>query len=232
MKTPDLHSFAVTPKEAVRIQEDLRDKLIFRPPRKPIRTLAAGDVSYSRAADIHFGAFLLFSYPGLALLDSSFASGEIGFPYIPGLLTFREAPVLLEAFSGLSRKPDLLLLDGQGAAHPRSMGIASHLGLLLNLPAIGCAKSRLCGECAEPGRAKGSMAPLRHKGKTIGAALRTRAGIKPVFVSPGHRMDLAASAGIILALCRTYRIPEPLRQAHIFVNRLRRESEGGGKGML
>jgi len=225
MKMPDFHPWEVTPREAILIQEDLRKKLVFQSPAKPIRTFAAGDVSYGPGADINFGAFLLFGYPDLVLLEASGASGKISFPYIPGLLTFREAPVLLEAYSRLSRKPDLLLLDGQGAAHPRSMGIASHLGVLLNLPSIGCAKSRLCGEFEEPGSEKGSLAPLRYGEKTIGAALRTRTGTRPVFVSPGHKMDLTTSASVVLSLCRTYRIPEPLRRAHAFVNRAREEFE-------
>jgi len=223
MKIPDLHPWDLTPKEAIRIQEALREKLVFRPPKKPIRLLAAGDVSYNLGDEINFGAFLLFRFPDLILLEKAWTMEKISFPYIPGLLTFREAPILLKAFSQLSQKPDLLLLDGQGIAHPRSMGIAAHLGLLLNLPAIGCAKSRLCGLYEEPGWEKGSTAPLKDHGKTIGTAVRTRTGIKPVFVSPGHKMDLSTSTEVVLALCRTYRLPEPLRQAHVFVNRLRAE---------
>ena len=225
MKTTDLHSWTVTSQEAIRIQDKLREKLVFRPPKKPIRILAAADVSYDCGGEIHFGAFLLFRFPDLILLDKAWAVEKIAFPYIPGLLTFREAPVLLKAFSQLPQEPDLLLLDGQGIAHPRSLGIAAHLGVLLNLPAIGCAKSRLCGEYEEPGMEKGSTAPLKDNGKTVGMAVRTRTGIKPVFVSPGYKMDFATSAKIVLALCRTYRIPEPLRQAHAFVNRLRAQSK-------
>jgi len=225
MKIPDLHSWTVTPQEAIRIQHMLREKLVLRPPKKPIRTLAAGDVSYDSGGEIHFGAFLLYRFPDLILLDKAWAVEKIAFPYIPGLLTFREAPVLLKAFSQLPQEPDLLLLDGQGIAHPRSLGIAAHLGVLLNLPVIGCAKSRLCGEYEEPGMEKGSTAPLKDNGKTVGMVVRTRTGTKPVFVSPGHKMDFATSMKIVLALCRTYRIPEPLRQAHAFVNRLRAQSK-------
>jgi len=224
MKLPDLHPWDGSPREAIRIQNRLREKLVFRPPRKPIRLLATADVSYDAEDETNFGAFLLFRFPDLTLVEKAWAVEKISFPYIPGLLTFREAPVLLKAFSRLSRTPDLLLLDGQGIAHPRSMGIAAHLGVFLNLPAIGCAKSRLCGTYEEPGLQKGSTTLLLDKGKTIGTAVRTRTGVKPVFVSPGHKMDFAASTNIVLALCRTYRIPEPLRQAHVFVNRLRAES--------
>lgn len=223
MKIPDLHPWDPSPQGAIRIQNQLREKLVFRPPKKPIRVLAAADVSYDSEDEINFGAFLLFRFPDLILVEKAWAVEKISFPYIPGLLTFREAPVLLKAFSRLSQNPDLLLLDGQGIAHPRSMGIAAHLGVVLNLPAIGCAKSRLCGRYEEPGSEKGSTTLLQDKGKTIGTAVRTRTGVKPVFVSPGHKMDFATSINVVLALCRTYRIPEPLRQAHVFVNRLRTE---------
>ena len=221
MKIPDCHSWRVTPREAVRIQKDLGRRLVFRPPKKPIRILAAGEVAYRAFEETTFAAVLLFRYPDLTLLESVSATGKTLFPYIPGLLTFREAPVLMQAFSRLSVKPDVILLDGQGVAHPRSMGIAAHLGFLLNLPSIGCAKSRLCGTYEEPGLEKGSTASLIDGERTIGTVLRSRTGVKPVFVSPGHRMDIATSIRIVLSLCHGYRIPEPLRQAHICVSRLR-----------
>ncbi len=218
------HPWRVTPKEAIRIQEGLRRRLILQPPRKEFRTVAAADVSYSLADDQFYAAFLLFSYPDLTLRETASARGRVSFPYIPGLLTFREAPILLRAFSRLKTTPDLILFDGQGIAHPRSMGIASHLGILLNRPTIGCAKSRLFGAEAEPGLRRGSRAPLVEGDRTVGAIVRTRTGVKPMYVSPGHRMDLDTSVGMVLSLCRGYRIPEPLRQAHIFVNRLRVEN--------
>jgi deoxyribonuclease V len=140
-------------------------------------------------------------------------------------LTFREAPILLKAFSKLKTRPGVVLMDGQGIAHPRSMGIAAHLGVLLDLPTIGCAKSRLFGEEAEPGRDQGSCVLLCQEGRTVGKVVRTRTGVKPVYVSPGHKMDLDTSVEIILSLCRGYRIPEPLRQAHIFVNQLREKND-------
>jgi len=216
-----LHPWKVTPREAIRIQEELRKKLRLKPPRASFKKIAAGDVSYGRTDELIYAAFLLFTYPDLILLESASAKGRASFPYIPGLLTFREAPVLLEAFSSLETKPDLVLIDGQGIAHPRSMGIAAHLGLLLNLPSIGCAKSRLIGAHKDLGMDRGSTVPLVEGNRTVGMVLRTRAGVKPVFVSPGHKMDLKTSVKIVLSLCRGYRIPEPLRQAHIFVNQLR-----------
>jgi len=221
MNIPLLHPWKVSPPEAVQIQEKLRKKLRLRPPRTPLKTIAAGDVSYSRMDDITYAAFLLFTYPDLTPLESASAKGRTPFPYIPGLLTFREAPILLEAFSRLKTRPDLILTDGQGIAHPRSMGIAAHIGLVLNLPAIGCAKSRLIGSHEESGLERGKAVPLIDGGRTVGMVLRTREGVRPVYVSPGHKMDIETSVKIVLSLCRGYRIPEPLRQAHIFVNHLR-----------
>ncbi len=186
-----------------------------------MKAIAAADVSYSGTDGRLYAAFLLFSYPDLTLLESASAKGRVVFPYIPGLLTFREAPVLVKAFYKLKARPDLLLFDGQGIAHPRSMGLAAHLGLLLGRPAIGCAKSRLLGIYEEPALSRGSMVPLRHEGRTIGLVVRTRTGVKPVFVSPGYEMGIKTSGQVVLSLCRGYRIPEPLRQAHMFVNQLR-----------
>jgi deoxyribonuclease V len=222
---PFLHPWKVTPQEAIRIQEELRERLRLRPPKASFKTIAAADVSYSLADDKLYAAFLLFSYPDLTLMESASAWGRVSFPYIPGLLTFREAPILLQAFSKLKIRPGLIMVDGQGIAHPRSMGIAAHLGILLDLPTIGCAKSRLFGEDAEPGPDQGSVIPLLDHGRMVGMIVRTRAGVKPVYVSPGHRMDLDTSVKIILSLCRGYRIPEPLRQAHIFVNQLREKND-------
>jgi len=221
MNVPLLHPWKVSPAEAIQIQERLRKKLRLQPPRIPLKAIAAGDVSYSRGDDMTYAAFLLFSYPDLTPLESASAKGRASFPYIPGLLTFREAPILLKAFSKLKTRPDLILIDGQGIAPPTSMGIAAHIGMILNLPSIGCAKSRLIGAHEEPGLERGKAVPLIGGGRTIGLVLRTREGVKPVYVSPGHKMDIETSVKIVLSLCRDYRIPEPLRQAHIFVNHLR-----------
>jgi len=207
--------------EAIQIQERLRQKIRLRPPKATMKRIAAGDVAYSPGDEIIHAAFLLFTYPDLILVDKASVKSPVSFPYIPGLFTFREAPALLKAFSGLKTKPDLILLDGQGIAHPRSMGIAAHLGLLLDLPAIGCAKSRLIGTHGELAGAGGSAVPLVYGGRAVGMVVRTREGVKPIFVSPGHKMDIETSLSIVLSLCRGYRIPEPLRQAHIYVNRLR-----------
>jgi deoxyribonuclease V len=221
MKITLLHPWKVSPREAIRIQEELRKKLRLHPPRIPFKKIAAGDVSYSRPDDMTYAAFLLFSYPDLTLLERASAKGRASFPYIPGLLTFREAPILLEAFSRLKARPDLILIDGQGIAHPRSMGMASHIGLILALPSIGCAKSRLIGAHGNLAPGRGSILPLVEGNRTVGMVVRTRDGVRPLYVSPGHEIDLDTSVKIVLSLCRGYRIPEPLRQAHIFVNQLR-----------
>ncbi len=221
MNLPLIHPWKVSPREAIRIQEKLRTRLRLRTPTTPLKKIAAADVSYSLLDDMTYAAFLLFTYPDLTLLERASARGRATFPYIPGLLTFREAPVLLKAFSGLVARPDLILIDGQGIAHPRSMGIAAHIGLMLNLPSIGCAKSRLIGTHGNLALGRGSALPLVAGDRTVGMVVRTRDGVRPVYVSPGHKMDLDTSVKIVLSLCRGYRIPEPLRQAHIFVNQLR-----------
>jgi deoxyribonuclease V len=221
MNIPLLHPWKVSPAEAIQIQEKLRKKLRLRPPRTRLKTVAAGDVAYGRGDDMTYAAFLFFTYPDLTLLESASAKGRASFPYIPGLLTFREAPVLLKAYSRLKAQPDLILIDGQGIAHPRFMGIAAHIGLILNLPAIGCATSRLIGTHEELAPDRGKTVPLLVGERAAGMVLRTREGVKPVYVSPGHKMDMETSVKIVLSLCRDYRIPEPLRQAHIFVSKLR-----------
>jgi deoxyribonuclease V len=230
MKIRLLHPWNVNPRRAIQIQDALRKKIRLRVPSGSWERIAAADVSYSRTDDRLFAAFLLFSYPDLVLLENASAQGQASFPYVPGLLSFREAPILIRAFRQLKTQPEMILFDGQGIAHPRSMGIAAHLGLIFDLPTIGCAKSRLIGTPAEPPRRLGSHVSLIEKGEIIGMIVRTRTGVKPVYVSPGHKMDLETSVKIVLSLCRGYRIPEPLRQAHLFVNRLRIEREQNHPG--
>jgi deoxyribonuclease V len=158
-------------------------------------------------------AVVLLSYPSLEPVEQSVVEAEVTFPYVPGLLAVREIPALLQAFERLERAPDLLVVDGQGLAHPRRLGIACHLGLLLDLPAIGCAKSRLVGDHDEPGPAAGSRADLRHNDDHIGVVLRTRDGGRPLYVSPGHRIGVAQAADWVLRLSKGYRLPEPTRLA-------------------
>lgn len=225
MKTKTFHRWDVTYREAVAIQEELRARLILREDGlpDPLRTIAGADISYDRGSDLFFAAVVLMSYPELTLLEAATFSARVSFPYIPGLLSFREGPPLIAAFAKLSRPPDLILFDGQGIAHPRGIGLASHLGLILGRPAIGCAKSRLVGMHAPVGEKRGEWTGLIHRERQVGAVLRTRDRIKPVFVSQGHRIGLERAIALVLSCCRGYRIPEPTRQAHLAVNRLRME---------
>jgi len=176
-----------------------------------VTTVAGVDAGYRD--DMARAAVVVLTYPGLEVTDYATADRPVTFPYIPGLLTFREAPAVLDAMEKLTTLPDLLIFDGQGIAHPRRLGIASHIGVLLDMPAIGCAKSRLCGRHEEPDSEKGSHVPLIHNGDIIGAVTRTRNNVKPVFVSPGHRIDLPTSVEYVLSCCRKYRLPETTRQA-------------------
>jgi deoxyribonuclease V len=171
---------------------------------------------------------VVHSFPSLQPQAIATASLEVDFPYIPGLLSFRELPVILQALEKLPQSPDLLLVDGQGIAHPRGLGLASHLGLWLDLPTIGCAKSRLYGEHGEVGEKKGESVPLKNKGgATIGCVLRSRDRIKPLYISPGHRISVKSAAAIVLACCDKYRLPEPIRAAHLASNQQRLKWETG-----
>ncbi len=162
-------------------------------------------------------------HPELTVIEEATFSARVSFPYIPGLLTFREGPPLLAAFAKLTQTPDVILFDGQGIAHPRGIGLAAHLGLILDRPAIGCAKSRLVGSHDRVGEKRGEWAELVYQDRQVGAVLRTRERIKPLFVSQGHRIGLERAVALVLSCCRGYRIPEPIRRAHLAVNRLRME---------
>ncbi len=226
------HPWKVTPEEAKNIQLALRQKLSLCPPSTPLTTLAAADVAYCPGSPKIYAGFLLFTYPELTLLEKAWAVGEVSFPYIPSLLTFREAPLLLQAYRQLSNKPDLIIFDGQGIAHPRSMGLAAHLGIILDLPTIGCAKSCLVGTYAPPPPQAGANVPLLYQGQVVGLVVRMRANVQPVFVSPGHKMDLENALKIILSLGRGYRLPEPLRQVHIFINQIRGQAKREAENSL
>jgi len=223
-----LHPWNVSIQNAIQIQEALRQRIVLQKTSTEVRTIGGGDVAYSKEGDRLFGAVAVFTFPELEEVDSAQASGKITFPYIPGLFSFREGPILIKAFRKLKIKPDVMIFEGQGIAHPRGFGLASHLGLCLDLPSIGCAKTRLAGpglcEPGFPGPAKGSFELIRREGKEIGAVLRTRNNVRPLFVSPGHRIDLQTSIDLILATCRAYRIPESLRRAHQLATSLRAET--------
>jgi deoxyribonuclease V len=207
------------------IQDRLRGRVGCWPRLGTVRRVAGIDISVTpgpRTAAVRRpaggfrarAAVIVLSFPALEVVETSVVEQPCRFPYVPGLLAFREGPSILAAFRKLRTRPDLLLFDGQGIAHPRRFGIAAHLGVLLDLPSIGCAKSRLIGEHAEPGPGRGAWAPLTDGGETIGAALRTREGVKPVYVSIGHRVDLETALDLVMRCARGYRLPEPTRQAH------------------
>lgn len=218
-----LHSWDVTYEEAVSLQNTLKKQLILHDGVKigQLHIIAGADISYGRNSDLFFAAVVVLSYPDMEPIEEAHAIEKVSFPYIPGMLSFREGPVLLKAFENLQRTPDIVIFDGQGIAHPRGVGLAAHLGLFLDIPAIGCAKSRLCGEHREPGPLPGDHEDLLHQGQVIGSVLRTKTRVRPVFVSPGHRISMERSREITLECCRGYRLPEPVRQAHLAVNRLR-----------
>ena len=215
MKRRELHSWDVTPREAVDIQERLRGKVSTSDSYTEIRLIAGADVSYSRNENSVHSAVGVFSFPKLRLIEQQTATVRTGFPYIPGLLTFREGPALIECFKKLRNIPHAIIFDGQGICHPRRMGIASHMGVLLDIPSIGCAKSHLHGEFRMPELDKGSYTDIKDKdGTVIGACLRTRTGVRPVFVSIGHKVSLNTAVDVIMRCATRYRMPEPSRFAH------------------
>lgn len=203
------------------LQERLRLLVRIRGLRKMPRFVAGVDAAF--AEDRVIAAASLFTFPGLLHLMDARATMKVRFPYVPGYLSFREGPAAIAALEKLSPPPDLILVDGQGIAHPKGIGIASHLGVLLNISSIGCAKSRLVGEYEEPGMERGSLSPLFFEGRQVGAVLRTRGGVRPVFVSPGHLVDISSSIRVVMACLTSYRIPEPLRRADQRAARLRKE---------
>lgn len=222
------HRWDVTVAEARAIQRRLGGRVERRDRFGRIRRVAGADVAFG--GQRAYAAVLVFSFPDLHLLEAATATAPLTFPYVPGLLTFREGPALLEAFRALRRRPDLILFDGQGIAHPARFGLASHMGVLLDRPSVGCAKSVLVGawDPRALGSQRGAWVPLVHEGERVGAALRTREATKPIFVSPGHRVGLRSAIRLALACCAGYRIPEPTRQADIAVARLRREAARRG----
>jgi deoxyribonuclease V len=205
---------------ARRIQERVRQKIRIEPLRRKVRLVAGVDAAFFGERVI--GAASLFRYPEMIPVEDAQVVSKASFPYVPGLLFFREGPAVIDALSALGTEPDLVLLDGQGIAHPEGAGLASHVGVMIDIPTIGCAKSRLVGEYEEPGTGKGQWSPLLLKGQSVGAVVRTQYGVKPLFVSPGHRITLDEAVQIVLRCATRYRIPEPLRQADIFSRRMKK----------
>jgi deoxyribonuclease V len=218
----------ITCQEAVALQEKLRNRVRIEPlPRAP-RLVGGADAICDRGEQCIFGVVVVYRYPDLEWVEEAAVVGECPFPYRTGLLSFREVPILAAAFQKLRQPPEVLLVDGQGIAHPRGLGLAAHLGLVLDLPTIGVAKSRLVGEGQEPDQAAGSSNPLIWQGKQVGLILRTKKGIKPLYLSPGHRITLPECLEIVLNCVTKYRIPLPLRQADLLTRRLKAVAEDPG----
>lgn len=214
MQIQHLHDWNLKPDEAIALQKQMASQIIWKQPidLNAIQLVAGVDVSVKN--EVSQAAVVVLRYPTLEVVETVLASQPTPFPYIPGLLSFREGPVLEKAFEKLAHTPDVFIFDGMGIAHPRRIGIASHMGLWLNKPTIGCGKTHLYGSYSEPAPERGAYSPLMSKGDVIGVALRTRTNVKPVYISPGHLADVDSSMKLILNCTPKYRLPEPIRQAH------------------
>jgi deoxyribonuclease V len=213
MKFKSLHPWDLSPPQAIKVQNKLKGKIKLKKWSGTLKLVAGADVAFKKGRAL--AAVVVVSYPEFKVIECVRKSTKISYPYIPGLLTFREGPVLEKCFKVLRNEPDVIIFDGQGIAHPRNMGLATHLGILLNKPSIGCAKTLLFGNYVEPPALRGAFSYLLDKqGKKIGAVLRTRDFTKPVYVSPGHKINLTSSIKIILLCTGKYRLPQPLRLAH------------------
>lgn len=217
MKWPETISI----EHARELQKDLRKRVRLIPLKREPRYVGGVDAAFSE--DLVYAAACVYRYPELTLVEKAYAVEKLKFPYVPGFLSFREGPAIIAAIKKLATKPDVILVDGQGIAHPRGIGIASYLGVLIGIPTIGCAKTRLVGEFEEPGRRKGSWSELTYEGRIVGAVLRTKDSVRPLFVSPGHKIDLDNAIRLTLDCIGKYRIPEPLRCADM----LSRKSKSG-----
>ncbi len=215
------HRWNISPVEAIELQRKLASKVRVEPLRGKVRTVAGTDCAFLDNGRKIIAAAVLLDAKSMQAVAAAHIIQPCRFPYIPGLLSFREAPAVIAAVRKLPRRPDLLMCDGQGLAHPRGLGLACHVALHLDLPTIGVAKSRLCGEAREPGVRRGCRTQLRYKGAIIGAVVRTRTGVKPLYISAGYRVTLQDAVRWTLRCCRSVRLPEPTRQAHHYVSRLK-----------
>lgn len=228
MRIEKLHGFGLSPEEARRLQERLASGVEAGPALdlEEVRYVAGADVSTQDG--MAYATVVVLDFPGLSVVEAQGFEAPLEFPYVPGLLSFREMPSLLGALEKVETAVDVVVLDAQGLAHPRRIGLASHVGLFLDVPTVGCAKTVLVGKFEEPGMEKGNATDLVHRGEVVGKAVRTRDGVSPVYVSVGNGVDLGSSVELVLSCCTKYRLPEPTRQAHNAANRLRRGEEIGG----
>jgi deoxyribonuclease V len=218
----------ISTRDAKEEQYDLRDQITIQSLKGKINTVAGADISYDKNSDSVYAGLYILSYPNLSEIARSGISMEVDFPYVPGLLAYRELPPLKKAWNKLKIKPDVLIMDGHGIAHPRRMGIATHFGIIADQPTIGCAKNILIGDYEKPDSEKGSFSYIKENGERIGIVLRSRTKVKPIFVSPGHKVSFKDSREIVMQCLTKYKLPKTTRLAHNLVNRLRRgEAEVG-----
>lgn len=225
MKINRLHKWNVSYRRAVQIQQNLRQQVKLKALKSRPKLIAGADVSFARRSPDLYAAVIVVSLPDLETVEVQLAKGKATFPYIPGLLSFREVPVLLKAFAKLKLTPDAVICDAQGIAHPRGLGLAAHLGLFLDLPTVGCAKSKLVGDYRQVGSRQWASSKLVFENQEVGRVLRTREHVKPVFVSPGHKIDIPGSVKLVRSVVSRYRLPEVTRRAHQAVNDFRRAEQ-------
>ena len=222
MKIHPLHSWDLTLEQATILQRELAGRVDSDQAVKSCRLIAGADISYNLTSPTLYAAVLVLRMEDMSLVEVKSTVSEARFPYHSGYLSFREAPALLQAFALVESEPDVIMLDGQGIAHPRRLGLACHIGLWLQRPCLGCAKSRLVGRHADLDLEADSQADLVDTNEVVGRVVRTKKGVRPVYVSPGHLIDLSSAVALVLSSCRGYRLPEPTRQADHYVNALRR----------
>jgi deoxyribonuclease V len=227
VKVARLHPFTLSPGQARRLQGELAPRVVSGPPLdlSRVRYVAGADVSTQ--GERGYATVAVLSFPGLSVVEVRGFEAPLGFPYVPGLLAFREIPLVVGVLKQVKSNVDVVILDGHGLAHPRGLGLASHIGLFLEVPTVGCAKSRLVGEHEELGREKGSVTDLLYRKTVVGRVVRTRTDVSPVYVSIGNRIDLNGAVDLVLACCTKYRLPETTRHAHNAANKLRRGEDSG-----
>ena len=229
---PD-HSWDLSPQQAVELQRELREQIRLEPLSAPPHRIGGADISFNLYSDVFYAAIVILDYTSLEVLETAYHTETVTFPYIPGLLSFREIPTLLKAWAKLKQKPDVTIVDGHGIAHPRRMGIATHFGLVTGSPTLGCAKKILTGKVGPLAEEPGSISKIEDHGELLGYALRSRKRSNPVYISPGHLLDQEGALDIARHCLRGYKLPEPTRLAHQTVNAFRREAHSsGGSGPI
>lgn len=218
----DMEDWKLSPEQAIKRQQELRRLTQLEPLNQPIRVIGGADIAYDKDSDLIYAGIVLLNYESMEVLLCSSVQDKVQFPYIPGLLSFREIPAIMKAWEALPYQPDVLMMDGHGIAHPRRVGVATHFGILTACPTLGCGKTHLLGNYRSLGNKKGSRSALVDQEEIIGHVVRTRDGVKEVWISPGYGMSLAQSVEIALHCAQGYRIPEPTRQADMLVNAIRR----------